>query len=63
MLSGGFIFTNVFIDILFFIDIVVCFRTTYIDDAGVEINDPRLIAKRYIKGDFFVDFFATIPID
>lgn len=30
---------------------------------GKEIVDTNVIALNYIKGDFFIDFFATIPID
>ena len=40
-----------FIDLSFFIDLFVNFRTTYISNkTGEEIYDPKLIAKRYIFG-------------
>ena len=48
-------------DILFFFDILVQFRTTYFSAAGEEVRDQSRIAKRYIKGMFFIDFIATIP--
>jgi hypothetical protein len=54
-----------FIDLSFFIDIFINFRTTYISSkTGEEIYDPKLIAKRYILGGrFFLDFLSSIPFD
>ena len=55
---------NFLIDFLFLIDIIVNFRTTFIDKEGIEVYDPRKIAKRYILGGrFWIDFFSTIPLD
>lgn len=33
------------IDIIFIVDIVVCFRTTFMDDEGKEVKDGFVIAK------------------
>ena len=54
---------NSVVDFLFLIDIIVCFRVTYINDFGIEISDPDKIKWRYIKGTFIIDLFATIPFD
>ena len=52
------------IDFLFFIDIIIMFRTTYLDSyTGEEIIEPRRIAWNYLKGRFWFDLLATIPID
>ena len=53
------------IDILFLTDIVINFRTTYIDNLSKEeIVSPKLIAKNYVSsGAFFLDLLASIPFD
>ena len=52
---------DLIINILFIFDIVIGFRTTYFDAWGNEIRSPKLIAKKYIKGMFFIDLFSSIP--
>ena len=43
------------------IDIIVAFNTRYIDVTGEDIQDRKLIAKKYICGDFIVDLVSSIP--
>ncbi|GMF33139.1 unnamed protein product [Phytophthora fragariaefolia] len=50
-------------DVLFVIDVILSFCTTYVDDTGVEIVDRREIRRHYLKTTFFVDIVATIPFD
>ena len=51
------------IDFLFFVDILIAFRTTYITKNGEEIYEPSQIAKDYLTGGRFVmDFLASVPI-
>ena len=52
-------------DFLFFIDIMISFRTSYINVAtGKEITQGKLIAKRYVLSwNFLLDFLATLPFD
>lgn len=54
-----------FIDLSFFIDIAINFRTTFISNkTGEEIYNPKLIAKRYVLGGrFLIDFLSSIPFD
>ena len=52
---------DLFINILFIFDIIIGFRTTYFDSMGNEIKSPGMVAKKYIKGMFFIDFFSSIP--
>jgi hypothetical protein len=52
------------IDILFVVDIVVAFRTTFYDmETGDEIFDPRKTGTAYIKDRFAIDLISTIPVD
>ena len=44
----AFITIEVIIDLIFWADIFVCFRTSYYEN-GREVFDPRLIAKRYLR--------------
>ena len=55
---------NGIIDFLFFIDICVSFRTSYLDErTGFEVRKPKLLAINYIKGQFTIDVLATVPFD
>ena len=52
------------IDIFFFMDIIITFRTTSVNlVTGEEIINPKEIGKRYIKGRFIIDFLSAVPID
>eukprot|EP00930_Biecheleria_cincta_P058757 TRINITY_DN44551_c0_g1_i1.p1 TRINITY_DN44551_c0_g1~~TRINITY_DN44551_c0_g1_i1.p1 ORF type:complete len:711 (+),score=84.55 TRINITY_DN44551_c0_g1_i1:27-2135(+) len=51
------------VDVFFWIDLALSFITSYRDDDDVEILDIRLIAKRYLKGMFWLDFLACLPSD
>jgi hypothetical protein len=58
------ILINTLIDCLFFIDLIVYFRTTFIHEkTGNEVIEPKEIAKAYLKGKFFIDLLSTIPFD
>lgn len=53
---------NQFIDILFSLDIILTFRTTYINpNTGIEISSPKDIAKNYILSRFWVDILTVFP--
>jgi len=55
---------NSLIDLSFFIDLIVVFRTTFIHEkTGNEIIEPQEIACAYLKGRFWIDLLATIPFD
>jgi hypothetical protein len=56
--------TDALVDLLFLIDIIFEFRTTYLEPKlGVEIREPGLIAKRYLRGTFFLDFVSSVPFN
>ena len=53
-----------FVDLVFFVDLFINFRTSYISTStGEEIFEPKMIARRYMTGRFLIDFLSTIPFD
>ena len=56
-------FLNYIVDTIFFIDILVSFRTTYINEHGAEVRDVKLISRYYLRGQFTIDLLATVPFD
>lgn len=56
-------YLNYLIDFLFFIDIILNFRTTYQNSqTGEEVSTVSDIRNKYLKGMFVIDLFATVPI-
>lgn len=60
---GGWYYFELGVDIFFFIDILLSFRTAYFDDERVLIYSSRRIAIRYMKGSFVPDLLSTLPFD
>lgn len=54
---------DVIVDVLFIIDIIITFRTTYVNHNDEVVTHPKLIAIHYIKGWFLIDMVAAIPFD
>ena len=55
---------NHLIDITFALDIILNFRTTYMNRmTGEEITGYKEIQINYIKGQFAIDLLSTIPFD
>ena len=64
MKTTGFDLLNAFIDICFLLDIIISFRTTYFDSrTGDEVIEPKMISKNYLRGRFWMDLIATVPVD
>ena len=61
--SSFFVITNWIIDFLFLIDILISFRTVFVDHRGRECNDDREMAVHYMQTTFTIDLLATIPFD
>nr|XP_019588604.1 PREDICTED: potassium voltage-gated channel subfamily H member 6 isoform X2 [Rhinolophus sinicus] len=51
------------VDIMFVVDIVINFRTTYVNTNDEVVSHPRRIAVHYFKGWFLIDVVAAIPFD
>jgi hypothetical protein len=57
-------FLNWLIDFFFLLDIIVNFRTTFMNSkTGEEEFDPKEIRWNYLKSRFWIDFLATVPFD
>lgn len=64
MESKYFLIFNAIIDLLFMIDVFINFRTTYVNaKTGEEIFDKKKIIKNYLKGRFWIDILASLPMD
>ena len=57
-------YSDYVIDMCFIFDIIVNFRSCYIDSRTDElIDDPKMITKNYLKGRFWVDLVASCNFD
>lgn len=63
--NAGILLIDWAVNIVFIFDIGVNFRTTYINTkTGIEIWEPKLIAKKYLLGGrFWIDLLSSIPLD
>ncbi|KAL3854945.1 hypothetical protein ACJMK2_014180 [Sinanodonta woodiana] len=57
------IYSDVVVEIIFIFDIVLNFRTSFVNKGGQVVYQARLIAINYIKGWFGLDLLAAIPFD
>ena len=62
-ISGqGIALTDAFVDLIFLIDIIITFRTTYLDvEIGIVETDTHKIAKNYLASGFAIDFASSVP--
>ncbi|GAB4854023.1 Probable cyclic nucleotide-gated ion channel 14 [Ancistrocladus abbreviatus] len=55
-------------DVFYLLHVVVKFRTAFVAPSsrvfgrGELVKDPKEIARRYIRSDFFIDFIAALPL-
>ncbi|XP_043540977.1 potassium voltage-gated channel subfamily H member 2-like, partial [Chiloscyllium plagiosum] len=54
---------DLIVDIMFIIDIIINFRTTYVNENDEVVSHPAKIAIHYFKGWFLIDIVAAIPFD
>ncbi|KPP64272.1 potassium voltage-gated channel subfamily H member 2-like, partial [Scleropages formosus] len=54
---------DLIVDIMFVIDILINFRTTYVNANDEVVSHPFRIAVHYFKGWFLIDMVAAIPFD
>uniref|UniRef100_A0A8C5X7F3 Ion transport domain-containing protein n=1 Tax=Malurus cyaneus samueli TaxID=2593467 RepID=A0A8C5X7F3_9PASS len=52
---------DLIVDIMFIIDILINFRTTYVNSNEEVVSHPAKIAIHYFKGWFLIDMVAAIP--
>ncbi|XP_056149858.1 potassium voltage-gated channel subfamily H member 6-like [Lampris incognitus] len=51
------------VDIMFIVDIIINFRTTYVNSNDEVVSQSARIAVHYFKGWFLIDMVAAIPFD
>ena len=51
------------VDVIFFIDIVLNFHTTYVGPGGEVVSDPKVIRLNYLKSWFMIDLLSCLPYD
>ncbi|XP_046383840.1 potassium voltage-gated channel protein eag-like isoform X3 [Ischnura elegans] len=51
------------VDVVFFIDIVLNFHTTFVGAGGEVVSDPRVIRMNYLKSWFVIDLLSCLPYD
>uniref|UniRef100_A0A3Q3W2E0 Cyclic nucleotide-binding domain-containing protein n=1 Tax=Mola mola TaxID=94237 RepID=A0A3Q3W2E0_MOLML len=54
---------DLIVDIMFIVDILINFRTTYVNINEEVVSHPGKIAIHYFKGWFLIDMVAAIPFD
>lgn len=52
-----------FVDVFFFCDLLINFRTAFVKGDGTFEIEPTLIARKYLCTWFFFDLLATVPFD
>lgn len=51
------------VDVVFFIDIVLNFHTTFVGAAGEVVSDPKVIRRNYCRSWFLIDLLSCLPYD
>lgn len=61
-------FLRTIADVFYLLHLIIKFRTAYVAPSsrvfgrGELVMDPKEIAKRYVRSDFFIDFIAVLPL-
>ncbi|XP_024945498.1 potassium voltage-gated channel subfamily H member 8 isoform X2 [Cephus cinctus] len=55
--------SDVVVEALFIVDIILNFRTTYVSRKGEVVSNGKSIALNYLKSWFLVDLVAALPFD
>ncbi|XP_062994657.1 potassium voltage-gated channel subfamily H member 4 [Elgaria multicarinata webbii] len=57
------IVSDIAVEMLFIVDMILNFRTTYVSQSGQVVYDTRSICLHYVATWFFVDLIAALPFD
>ncbi|KAM3821074.1 voltage-gated delayed rectifier potassium channel KCNH4 [Vipera latastei] len=57
------IVSDIVVEMLFIVDIILNFRTTYVSESGQVVYNKRSICLHYVATWFFVDLIAALPFD
>ncbi|KAK3850661.1 hypothetical protein Pcinc_042646, partial [Petrolisthes cinctipes] len=61
--SSPIVIIDLIVDIMFMVDILINFRTTYVNHNDEIVSHPAKIATHYLRGWFLIDVVAAIPFD
>ncbi|XP_014677839.1 PREDICTED: potassium voltage-gated channel subfamily H member 1-like [Priapulus caudatus] len=59
----GLLVIDTIVDVIFFIDIVLNFHTTFVGPGGEVVSDPKIIRINYVKSWFVIDLLSCLPYD
>ncbi|XP_071043422.1 potassium voltage-gated channel protein eag-like isoform X4 [Parasteatoda tepidariorum] len=51
------------VDVIFFIDIILNFHTTFVGPGGEVVSDPKIIRMNYMRSWFIIDLLSCLPYD
>ncbi len=54
-------YVDTFADLVFVLDVLLNFRTAFVDEQGVMEERPRVIARHYLRGWFLLDVLSCLP--
>lgn len=54
---------NIVVDFLFFVDILICFNSSYYDEDYKIVESRKIIAREYVRSWFFIDTLAIMPFE
>ncbi|XP_014293298.1 potassium voltage-gated channel unc-103 isoform X2 [Halyomorpha halys] len=57
------VIVDLIVDVTFIVDILINFRTTYVNKNDEVVSHPGKIAVHYLRGWFLIDLVAAIPFD
>jgi hypothetical protein len=57
------LFSISIVDVIFFIDIVLNFHTTFVGPGGEVVSDPKIIRMNYLRSWFIIDLLSCLPYD
>jgi len=61
--SIGLLVLDSVVDVVFFVDIMLNFHTTFVGPGGEVVSDPRVIRDNYLRSWFMIDLLSCLPYD
>nr|XP_039268573.1 potassium voltage-gated channel subfamily H member 1-like [Styela clava] len=61
--KAAWLYSDSMVDLIFLIDIVLNFHTTFVGPGGEVISDPKVIRMNYLKSWFVIDLLSCLPYD
>ncbi|XP_013414999.1 potassium voltage-gated channel subfamily H member 1 [Lingula anatina] len=59
----GLLVVDSIVDVVFFVDIILNFHTTFVGPGGEIVSDPKIIRMNYLKSWFVIDLLSCLPYD